>query len=70
MKLTLWIAEQNEDSPAYNIVARTRTDALAQIKERPHTAWDAPRKVVITYKDAFDLFAWVTGENGGRHAYY
>jgi len=65
-KLTVWIAEQSDDHPAYNIVARTKKDALRQIAERPSTDFEAPRKVELFYRDAFDLYEMVTGEGGGR----
>jgi hypothetical protein len=67
-KLTFWIAEQHEDSDCYNLVARTRKALLVMMSERPHVRYDAPKKVVVEYKDAFDLFDWVTSEGGGRHS--
>lgn len=70
MKLTLWIAEQNDDSPCYHIVARTKKDALAQIAARPGREFEAPRKVEIHYRDAFDLFELTTSEAGGRGGWY
>jgi len=70
MKLTVWIAEQESDSPCYNIVARTRKDALAQIEKHSFRDYSAPKKVVIEYKDAFELFDLLTSEGGGRHTYY
>lgn len=70
MKLTVWIAEQNEDSPCYNIIARTKKDALAQIASRPSREFEAPRKIDIYYKDAFELFELTTGESGGRAGFY
>lgn len=70
MKLTVWIAEQNQDSSAYNIVTRTKREALAEMRARPSTEWEGPVKVTIEYQDAFDLFTRATGESGGRHAYY
>jgi hypothetical protein len=68
-KLTVWIAEQNRDSQCYNIVARTRKSALEQIAERGWVKFDQPQKVVIEYKDAFDLFELLTSEAGGRNIY-
>jgi hypothetical protein len=69
-KLTVWIATQEGDSAVYNIIARTRGDALWQIKQRPHAQFEPPKKVVIEYHDAFDLFDLATGEAGGRHTHY
>lgn len=70
MKLTVWIATQSADSQCYNVVARTKKAALEQIANsyRP-SEYSAPKKIVIEYKDAFDLFEYVTGEAGGRHEY-
>lgn len=68
-KLTVWIAEQNSDSQCYNIVAKTRKSALEQIAERDWVRFAQPKKVVIEYKDAFDLFEYLTSEAGGRNVY-
>lgn len=68
--LTVWIAEQDDDSRAYNIVAPTKKEALRQIALHPHITFQPPVKVVVNYRDAFDLFVMATGENGGRHTYY
>jgi ribosomal protein S18 len=68
-KLTVWIAEQYSDSQCYNIVARTRKAALEQIAERDWVKFEQPKKVEIDYKDAFDLFEYVTSEAGGRSIY-
>lgn len=70
MKLTVWIATQEGDSQCYNIVARTKKEALEQMRHRGFFDFAAPRKVVIEYKDAFELFTMVTGEGGGRHVSY
>jgi hypothetical protein len=70
MKLTVWIAPQDQDRTCYNIVARTKQDALAQIAANQSTRYEAPKKVVIEYRDAFDLFERVTGAGGGRSTYY
>ena len=68
--LTVWIAEQSDDSSAYNIVAPTKKEALRQIEERSHMTFDPPVKVTIYYRNAFDLFDRATGENGGRHTFW
>lgn len=64
MKLTVWIACQHADAACYNIIARTKKDALRQMAERPDIEWDAPYKRAIHYKDAFDLYQWLTSEDG------
>ena len=78
-KLTFWIAEQHDDSDCYNLVARTRKDLIAKVRDYtgkdqyPTNAHqgrhDAPKKVVVEYKDAFDLFDLLTSESGGRHSH-
>lgn len=70
MKLTVWIMTQDSDSECYNIIARTKKDALAQAAARTYTTWSEPKRMVIEYKDAFDLFDLATGESGGRSEYY
>lgn len=68
MKLTVWIAEQNSDSTCYNIVGKTKKEVLHRVANHGG-AFEAPVKVVIEYKDAFDLFERLTDEGGGRHIY-
>ena len=66
--LTVWIAVQHDDADCYNVIGRTRKSVLEQLKNRfDSNRYDAPKKVVIQYADAFDLFSWVTSEGGGRH---
>lgn len=66
--LTFWLAEQHDDHNCYNVIARTKRDCLAQVAQRPHMTFAPPRKVSITYRDAFDLFDMATSEGGGRLA--
>ena len=68
MKLTVWIAEQNSDSACYNIVGKTKKEVLHKVAVHGGK-FEAPVKVVINYKDAFDLFERLTDEDGGRHIY-
>ena len=65
--LTYWVAEQNEDHACYSIIAKTKKECVEQMAQRPDVEYEAPRKVVILYKDAFDLFRQATAEGGGRH---
>jgi len=68
--LTVWIAEQHDDHNCYNVIGRTRKSVLEQLETRSDSnRYDAPKKVVIQYKDAFDLFDWLTSEGGGRHVH-
>ena len=68
-KLTYWIATQESDSPCYNIVSKTKKECLAKMKDFDAFVWEGPFKSTIVYADAFDLFAWVTSEAGGRRQY-
>ena len=68
--LTVWIAEQHDDADCYNVIGRTRKAVLEQLETRSNrNRYDAPKKIVIQYKDAFDLFDWLTSEGGGRHVH-
>lgn len=69
-KLTVWIMTQDQDSECYNIIARTKKDALAQAATRTYTKWSEPKRMTIHYRDAFSLFELATSEAGGRSEYY
>ena len=69
MKLTYWLAQQHDDHECYDIVARTRKEAIAQMSES-RREFEPPVKREIRYKDAFDLFEQLTGEGGGRRYGY
>lgn len=65
-KLTVWIAECNDSSHAFDIRATTKKDCVRQLAEVNNpSAYDAPQKVVLQYDNAFDLFNTVSGES--RH---
>ena len=69
-KLTYWIAPLYND-PAYSLVAKTKKAVMEQInaiEEKYRSEYGTIEKRVIYYKDAFDLFDHVSGENGGRFA--
>lgn len=68
-KLVYWIMEQEEDAACYNIIAKTKKDALEQAAARSYCTWSEPKRVEKYYKDAFDLFAMATSEDGGRTPY-
>ena len=66
MKLTYWMAPCATDSHCYSIRARTKKAAQAELAE-----WDNPEehfgpltKVVIFYRDAFELASIVAGDQG------
>lgn len=66
--LTVWIATQDYDNKCFNVIGKTRKSVLEQLAQRDDAhLYNAPVKVDIFYKDAFDLFEYVTSENGGRH---
>lgn len=67
-KLTFWVARQHDDHPCYNIIGKTRKAVLEEVANHHHPdLYDAPEKVEIHYRDAFDLYAQATGEGGGRN---
>ena len=63
MKLTYWIARCKDDSPRYNIRARTKKEILAG---HDLTNFSAPEKIVVEYADAFDLMDQCNGEGGSE----
>lgn len=78
-KLKVWICDYVNDSDCYNTVSKTKKDLLEQLNKAKwstdETAEDIKKRfgdvhrVEIEFKDAFDLFEFVTGEGGGRTAY-
>ena len=69
-KLTVWIMTQDNDAQCYNIIAKTKKDALAQAAARTYCTWSEPKRMEVHYRDAFDLFEMATSEDGGRSEYY
>jgi hypothetical protein len=69
-KLVYWIAPLYND-PTYSLVGKTKKAVLEQInamEEKYRSDYEPIEKRVIYYKDAFDLFDHVSGEDGGRFA--
>jgi hypothetical protein len=64
--LTYWYAACLDDSDAYSIISRTKKDAKEQLELRGADRFGPIEKKTIQYKDAFDLFSWVSSEGGGR----
>lgn len=66
MRLTYWVADALDDSRAYSIRARTRTRCRELVLEQGQYAegYGIPRKVVVEYKDAFQLVTLALGEGG------
>lgn len=67
--LVYWVMEQDGDAACYNIIAKTKKEALEQAAQRSYTTWTEPKRVQRYYRDAFDLFAQATSEDGGRTPY-
>jgi len=68
--LTYWIAERTDDGACYSLIGKTRKSVQAQLDERDwsHATFEPIVKKTIEYKDAFDLFDYLTSEAGGRTA--
>ncbi len=67
MKLTYWYAECRDDSDVYSIRTRTKREAVETkaSKERHHGGRFGPVvKVVVDYRDGFDLMQLAAGEGG------
>lgn len=60
--LTYWVAEHLEDSHVYNVRAKTKKEAEAMKEENGASRFGDVKKVVIKYKDAFDLMDYVSSE--------
>lgn len=65
--LKYWIAECTNDAICYSIVGKTKKDVWAQVLSNTSgLKFEVPVQRTIEYKDAFDLFDWLTSEGGGR----
>jgi hypothetical protein len=62
MKLTYWIANCLDDSPAYSIRRRTRREVSAELAERGDGDYGEPHKITVKYDSAFDLLKRCLGE--------
>jgi len=65
MRLYYWIA-LSPDHECYSVIGKTKKETISKMHLMGHAKYEAPVRKVIEYKDAFDLFDWVTGEGGGR----
>ena len=62
-KLTYWCCRQEHDHECYNIRARTRKEAARQRAELFEPwKYTPPFKVVVQFRDAFDLLSECLGE--------
>lgn len=68
--LTYWVAERTDDAVEYSLIGKTRkaVQAMLDSGEWDHATFEPIVKKTIQYKDAFDLFDFVTSEGGGRTA--
>ena len=57
--LTYWKAEMDGGYMADALRAKTKKELLRQIEEYTDSSFEAPQKMVIVYKDAFDLLECV-----------
>jgi hypothetical protein len=65
--LTYWVAACNDDADCYSIIGKTRKSVLEQLEQvSSPERYEAPVKKEIFYRDAFDLFSWVSSEGGSR----
>jgi hypothetical protein len=64
--LTYWYCSAVSNNDCYSIIAKTKKEAHAKREEHGTKDYEAPIKKTLYYKDAFDLFDWVTSEGGGR----
>ena len=53
--LTYWKAEMNGGGMADALRAKTKKELIRQMEEYSDSSFEAPEKMVIVYKDAFDL---------------
>jgi hypothetical protein len=55
MKLTYWVCNQETDHQCYNLRARTKREVLEMKRNHGGAGYSQPFKVIVEYKDAFDL---------------
>jgi hypothetical protein len=67
-KLVYWRIAIKNDSDCYDIIAKTKKEALLKLDQYPDKTQyeDYITKNQLLYKDAFDLFEYSTSEAGGR----
>lgn len=65
MKLIYWVADCETDSHCYSVRAKTKKECIAQVALRDTcNTYSEPRKVVVEYKDGFDLLVNALSEGG------
>jgi hypothetical protein len=64
--LKYWIAADKKDE-CYSIIAKTKKEVVRLVGLTGQSAlYETPVQREVQYRDAFDLFDWVTSEGGGR----
>ena len=66
MKLTFWVARSKSGCAAFDIREKTKKECLSVVAEIGHSEFDPPEKVVLEFRDSFDLLDSALGE-GGYH---
>ena len=65
MKLIYWVADSETDSRGYSVRTKTKKECIAQVALRADcNTYSEPRKVVVNYKDGFDLLVNALSEGG------
>jgi len=68
MKLTFWVAIQEQDSACYNLVGRTKKEVLDKITRQHYgDEYNQLAHVEIEYDNGFQLFDMLTGEGGNSY---
>lgn len=65
-KLTYWVAAHLYDTPCFSIIGKTKKEVMTQLADMTKSDYAPVVKKELRYRDAFDLFEWVTGVGGGR----
>lgn len=64
--LNYWYAECLDDADCYSIVDKTLKGAQARVAMATGSRYAKPVKKQLIYRDAFDMFVWLTSESGSR----
>ena len=68
--MKIWIATQEEDSQCYNLIGKSKESVLRQIEDEDSCLhYEELYYVEIPKMTAFEMFAYFTGEGGGRSPY-
>ena len=69
MKLIYWKATCNFDSDCYSIRTKTKKECkrLVEVRSAFPGDYEEPEKIVIEYKNAFDLVEILSNEGGSNY---